>query len=93
MSKIKELGKKIEKTLELADYTDKTDIQHDSNPAKKQYSKKKMTFYLEKDSEAKFNEIFARRLMRNQKTDKSMLIAEAIDQLYNKEKAYGLDRV
>jgi hypothetical protein len=92
MSKIKELGKKIEKTLESGDITSKTEIHQDSKPAKKQYSKKKMTFYLEKDSEAKFNEIFARRLMRNQKTDKSTLIAEAIDKLYSSEKDYAISR-
>lgn len=89
MSKIKELGKNIEKTLQLSDRVAKIEIREDSNTAKKQYSKKKMTFYLEKDSEAKFNEIFARRLMRNQKTDKSALIAEAIDKLYSMEKSYG----
>lgn len=92
MSKIRELGKKIEKTLSLGDYPSNTESQQDGNTVKQKAGKKKMTFYLDKDSEAKFNEIFARRLMRNQKTDKSMLISEAIDKLYITEKAYVVDR-
>lgn len=90
MNKIKEIGKKIEKTLSLSDYASKTEEQQDSKTVKQHSGKKKMTFYLDKDSEAKFNEIFARRLMRNQKTDKSALIGEAIEKLYASEKNYGL---
>lgn len=90
MSRIKEAAKAIQKNLSLEDYASKPVQQEDSKPSKQQYSKKKMTFYLTKDSESKFNEVFARRLMRNEKIDKSALIAEAIEQLYLSEKKYQI---
>lgn len=47
-----------------------------------------MTFYLDKESEMKLNEMFSRKLMKNEKVDKSTLISKAIDLLWKEDKEY-----
>lgn len=66
------------------------EIQQDSLPVRQLTSKKKMTFYISTESETKFNEVFSRHLMRNQKVDKSALIAKAIELLWKEEKKHEL---
>ncbi len=52
--------------------------------------KKKMTFYLTNESEVKLNEVFSRRLMNNEKVDKSILINRAVELLWIEEKKYKI---
>lgn len=52
--------------------------------------KKKMTFYLTNESEIKFNEVFSRKLMNNEKVDKSILINRAVELLWIEEKKYEI---
>lgn len=102
MGRIKNTGNNIKKTLELSDLKEelgcdpvgtkiKGDFavrQIDSMPVSQHASKKKVTFYLDKDSEAKLNEVFSRKLMSNEKVDKSALINRAIELLWKEEKEY-----
>ena len=102
MGRIKDTQEQIKKKLSLGDY--KTDMgcaitgeeikssmtvsQHDSLPVSQLTSKKKMTFYLDKESDMKLNEMFSRKLMKNEKVDKSTLISKAIDLLWKEDKEY-----
>lgn len=61
-----------------------------SMPAKQQAVKKKVTFYLDQDTESKLNEVFSRKLMKNEKVDKSSLISKAINLLWKEDKEYEL---
>lgn len=91
MKKIKHTQESIQNSLLNSDIgclgrgrqiTSMTVSQYDSIPVKKQASKKKMTFYLTKESETKLNQVFSRKLMNDEKVDKSILINEAIELLW-----------
>lgn len=57
-----------------------------TNTSKLQEVKKyKTTVYFSEDSNRKFNEIYAKRILADKKTDKSIIIDEAIELLYQKE--------
>ena len=62
----------------------------DSKTVRQQAGKKKMTFYLDKETETKLNEVYSRKLMKNEKVDKSALIAQAIGYLWKADKEYGI---
>lgn len=62
----------------------------DSKTARQLASKKKVTFYLDKDTETKLNEVYSRKLMKDEKVDKSSLITKAINLLWNEEKQYEI---
>jgi hypothetical protein len=51
---------------------------------KPQYNRK-VTLYLTEEMYKAFNDIYAQRMLDNRKTDKSVLICEAIKLLYEKE--------
>ena len=53
-------------------------------------NKEKVTFYLSKEIMSKFNEVFAKRMMRNEKMNRSELICRAIDLLWKEEKTYEI---
>jgi len=62
----------------------------DSKTVRQLASKKKVTFYLDKDAETKLNEVYSRKLMKDEKVDKSSLITKAINLLWNEEKQYEI---
>jgi len=106
MGRIKDKGEEIKKKLELKDYnndfgcTPKDQeilvkervaiVNPVSIPVRQQAVKKKVTFYLDNDTESKLNEVFSRRLMKNEKVDKSSLISKAINLLWKEDKEYEL---
>ena len=62
----------------------------DSKTVSQQAGKKKMTFYLDRETETKLNEVYSRKLMNNEKVDKSALIAKAVHYLWKADKEYGI---
>lgn len=104
MSRIKKTGQSIKNQLEKNPEDKNSEssfsvsledlIEHESQQASKTVKlhagKKKMTFYIPLDAEAKLNEVFAKRVMRNDKLDKSALIARAIHLLWKEDKNYEL---
>jgi hypothetical protein len=56
------------------------------NPNGKLQYNRKVTLYLTEDMYKAFNDIYAKRILDNNKTDKSVLICEAIELLSEKEK-------
>ena len=62
----------------------------DSKTVRQQAGKKKMTFYLDKETETKLNEVYSRKLMKNEKVDKSALIVKAINLLWTDDKQYDI---
>ncbi len=57
---------------------------------KQNSGKEKVTFYLSREIMAKFNEVCAKRMMRNEKMNRSELICKAIDLLWKEEKTYEI---
>lgn len=102
MGRIKDTQNDIQRKLSLGDY--KKDMgcvptgeeikcsfkaaQYDSMPVSQQAGKKKMTFYLDKESEMKLNEVYSRKIMKDEKVDKSALVSKAIDMLWKEDKEY-----
>lgn len=66
------------------------EIQNDSKPEKQLSVKEKVTFYLSDEVMAKFNEVCAKRMMRNEKMNRSELISKAIYLLWKEEKTYDI---
>lgn len=80
-SGIDKASKAIRKKLTLQDY--KTETQQNVKTAKRK--KVKVTVYLHSVAAMKFNRICANQILTSGKPDKSQLICEAIDLLYEKK--------
>jgi len=76
------------KELEASGVKSLTAIHNDSKTVRQQVVKKKVTFYIALATEGKLNEVYARKMMKNEKEDKSSLISRAIDLLWKEEKNY-----
>lgn len=79
MSGIDKVEKSIRRKLTLQDY--KAEIPQEVKTAKHQ--KVKITVYLTQESIRKLNELCSKNVLENGKPDKSTLISDAVDLLYN----------
>jgi len=82
MSGIDKVGISISKKLTLQDYN--TEIPQEVKVVKQQ--KVKITVYLSQESLKKLNEMCSKNVLENGKTDKSTLVSEAVDLLYESKK-------
>ena len=81
--------------LEKSDYNnqdkEKVTLSNDLEKAESQNpEKEKVTFYIPREAIAKFNEVYIKYLMRNEKINKSQIISKAIDLLWKEEKTYDI---
>lgn len=67
-----------------------TENQNVDKTERQNIDKEKVTFYLPREITAKFNEVLAKRMMRNEKVNRSELICKAIDLLWKEEKTYDI---
>jgi len=73
MSRIENTGAQIRKKLSL----------NDVEPSKRNPVKRKVTVYLDDDSYNRFKHICSQQMLRHGKLDRSSLLREAIELLYN----------
>lgn len=89
MNRIKNAALCIKEKLESIEEVELPVSQHASKPVSQHAGKKKVTFYLDKDTEMKLTEIYGKKILKNEKVDKSKMICDAINLLWVQEKQYG----
>lgn len=89
MSRIKNTALSIKEKLESMQEVELPAKQQNSMPAKQHSGKKKVTFYLDKDTELKLSEIYGKKMIKNEKVDKSKILCDAINLLWVQENKYG----
>jgi hypothetical protein len=88
MSRIKNTAISIKEKLESMQEVALPASQQNSMLSKQQSGKKKVTFYLDKDTEIKLSEIYGKKIIKNEKVDKSKMICDAINLLWIQENTY-----
>lgn len=76
MNGIDKSAEAIKNKLRINDYN--TESLQNSKTAKKKISKTKVSLYLTDEAMKKFDEIYARRILAGNKTDRSDIISEMI---------------
>lgn len=59
--------------------------QQANKPVKQYINKKKITFYIDVETQQKLSSIHAKKILKNEKVDKSLLLCRAINLLWKEE--------